>query len=154
MLWPLPLFCVIGTRTLSSCLFCNRRTEVIAFYSVYFLKIFSLSLFYLFSVSSAKFNSLVIKEGLEQRILNEAAIFFPLWDYFLFSSSQFMSRSLRGMVDQWRIFLRVWILEQNAVNNSPQPKLVGGRLSLVKHTRHCLSSVKAQTWTNLLNRLA
>lgn len=31
--------------------------------------------FTFFSVSSAKFNSFVIKAGLEQRILNEAAIF-------------------------------------------------------------------------------
>ena len=41
--------------------------------------------FTFFSVSSAKFNSFVIKAGLEQRILNEAAIFlsFGIISYFL-----------------------------------------------------------------------
>ena len=43
--------------------------------------------FTFFSVSSAKFNSFVIKAGLEQRILNEAAIFlsFGIISYFLWA---------------------------------------------------------------------
>lgn len=90
--------------------------------------------FTFFSVSSAKFNSFVIKAGLEQRILNEAAIFLSSLGLFPIFFEPIYEPVLVRQHSTNEGFFCMRNLEQNAVNNSPQPKLVGGRLSLVKHT--------------------